>query len=305
MAIIWLDTATIMTPNAERPSFQFTLRQLMAVTTLTSIFLSLACWAYRRGLALSLVVTVCVLSLALLALGIRTYRKVVCALGAVGFAMSLLVLSEGVSVLLFIDMGVVAISLGTVVMAFPKALRNLVRRNCYRGDGSFSKRRADRETAHLLHFGCNLVVLPLLVLLLANLLVVAVHNTVMPLPMVLNAFSRFDADPDVWKAKLRGDIKEQYEQWYEKQGKPIADARLVAVDLWSTWPFVLLAVVTLGLICWRLTMYSFVKSFDELRERLLDRRFEYDLLDGGPGPSPEHVVARRGFSAWLDPGNHE
>ena len=187
-----------MTASVERPAFQFTLRQLLTVVTLTSVFLSLTCWAFRQGISPGLTVTACLLSLAAFALGIRTHHKALCMLGGVGFAVSLLVLSAEVSVLLFIDVGTVVLLVGTVAMNFPPALRNLIHRNCYRRDGGFSKYRADRETAHLLRFGCKLFPLPILVLLLANLAVFVVHTTVM-LPLLSTPTAGMSCQPaSVW-----------------------------------------------------------------------------------------------------------
>jgi hypothetical protein len=122
-------------------------------------------------------------------------------------------------------------------------------RNVTRLDGTLSKRRLHREVKHVSSLIGELLLVLVTAASVSGLLLLVIHEYVVPLPMVAGMLSQFDLDPVQWEFNIEhgelGDMGAQYEIWSQSQGFSGASARFWQEFLWVQW--VVLAVMGFAL----------------------------------------------------------
>lgn len=134
--------------------------------------------------------------------------------------------------LLTVNIAVVVVGSLVLLTCLPKRLRARLLR-----EGGF----ADCWTSILLILGLALIPL--------NLLILYVHWQVIPIPMALEAVSRFDPDPEAFREKIEGassaNLRAEHFRFLQDRGLDKDAAHELQRDLWCSWP---LFILTWGLI---------------------------------------------------------
>lgn len=111
-----------------------------------------------------------------------------------------------------------------------------VKMNCYRLDGSFSRRRLHREARAFFDYAATIAV-PLLLSFLSIFVVASyVFSYVIPLPLVVDSFAAFELDSQAWRENL-ADVKQEHGFFLRKLGVKATTVQQVQSSMWHEWPF--------------------------------------------------------------------
>lgn len=190
--------------------------------------------------------------------------------------------------LLFFNLAVGAVLLLGMGFAVPRRIRTIAAGNCFRQDGTFSRRRCRREIKHGCKLATNLLAALFPTIIGINSILVLVHGLIIPIPLAFGAFACFHPDPEAWQANLShsggGDLVSEHEEWLSRRGFGSEGIEVVQNALWEGWwLFAGLALIGCVLV-WRYVAKVFIAALEEFEPKLLERQFGYHVLDTGVPP---------------------
>jgi len=138
---------------------------------------------------------------------------------------------------------------GFMILMIPSPIVRVALQNCNRRDGSRSRKRTVSELKQFGNYLASFLVLVLFAAGTAGGSLVAVHQYIIPIPIVVDVLRAFDIDRAVWEAKLEeggpADISAKYESWGLQNGYSIDHLRFWEESLWKGWCF----FAVCGLLC--------------------------------------------------------
>lgn len=140
--------------------------------------------------------------------------------------------------LMVVQVVIIVGSVELLARNLPARLRDASRDNCYRVNGSWSRRRAAYERRAMFKLRTDLLAVFLIVALSGNALVYLVHSYVMPLPMVAQSFAAFRPNSEAWRDEIRAQrIDDRFEAWNRSQKREshAATSRRAQL-LFGAWP---------------------------------------------------------------------
>ncbi len=195
--------------------------------------------------------------------------------------------------MLWILLLLIALLLAGLVLVTPARTFRLARANARRPDGSAHPERRRAEAEHFAGFVAELLLAPLFAVVLAGALVVGVHEYVMPIPMIADVASMFDADMAVWDERMEtgklGDVGVVYHNWRLSQGHSAASADFWRAFLRHYWPVLLgLTLLFAALQYWFWTRYY--ARVVEAYHGGVRRRHERYRREDSHGPPPKDLA---------------
>ena len=172
--------------------------------------------------------------------------------------------------------------IGFLFRGIPASLCKASRDNCYRIDGSISSRREKRERAARAKIRSDLFAILLIVALSGNLLALAIHSLVIPLPVAAETLALFNFDADSWRDAIRDrSLDRQYSEWVaiEHAGNSHLDQKQHFVK--ATFPVVVCAALAWLVGSFVLIWYSYLSTMREYDRGIKVRFMEYLNLDIG------------------------
>lgn len=178
----------------------------------------------------------------------------------------------------FVVLGVVEF----LVRRMPRKLQELSQQNCFRLDGSLSRRRTAIERRATRKVRWDLLAVVLIIAFTGNWLLVTIHTQVIPLPLAARSMQLFDLDIENWKHNLRqAEVDAEYERW------ATGDAALSATDLrdrtmfvWRSWPSVVFFCglwVVVSTLCLRRAYLKSLKEFAIGLQRRSEANINMDI----------------------------
>lgn len=180
----------------------------------------------------------------------------------------------GLALVLF---GVPLFVMTAPLVVLPPRARRAAARNCFRSDRSFSRHRASHEARAIIDLGGTMFVVLLIVLAPLAVAAVAVHSSVIPIPLAIEAVQTDFSNSEAWELNPRRgpyeSIAQRHERFVLSRGGTLQDARAIQKVLWTTAPFVAIVwvasmFVLAGWIC-RLSRVAFCEYHQGLRTRTM------------------------------------
>lgn len=164
----------------------------------------------------------------------------------------------------------------------PQGLMKASEDNCFRLDGGRSRRRSAQERKALRKVRKDLFAVFLIVAITGNVLVLAVHTQILPLPIVGKAFSVFSLDTKEWQDNLQATrVDDMYEAWSRSKRGSTQDAVESQKLLWMGWPIVALGAAAWVLGCMYWLSFAFSKTLQEFESGITARSQKNLHLDVG------------------------
>lgn len=170
------------------------------------------------------------------------------------------------------------VCLTVLCLSVPKKCWVSARINCYRLDGSFSRRRFGREARAFIDYA-SLVAIPALFVALGLFVASSFFfSRVIPMDMVVEGASLFDLDPDVWRENL-GQVQAEHQLFLQKKGVGIDDVQKTQSALWDSWPMVAVGAVLFGAGFFLLLVKCMARSVVYLAAGIRRRKKAYSKID--------------------------
>ncbi|MGO8744787.1 MAG: hypothetical protein ACLQNE_02240 [Thermoguttaceae bacterium] len=193
-------------------------------------------------------------------------------------------ISDFLWIVLLLNLWAMLSTVFALALGFPAPLRNYIKQNCFRADGTFSDRRAHREMRHLADSALPLLAFFAALLLLVNMLATIVHTSVIPLPIVARAVNEFRLDGHKWRKHIEDTgARKEYERWYRETSVNPEGEEFWETVLWHGWPLFLGIPAVAGFFALKFFRKAWLGSLFRLQEGVLDRRQEYFFRDLGLG----------------------
>ncbi len=126
--------------------------------------------------------------------------------------------------LMMSELLVIFIVAGLLYRNVPFALSNASRDNCFRVDGTLSRRRKWLERKAKLKVYTNLLAVTALVAMAGNLLVLWIDASILPLPLASETISLFSSDLHAWRDRIAdANLDTVYSNW-RYSGEEVSDA---------------------------------------------------------------------------------
>ena len=107
----------------------------------------------------------------------------------------------------------------------------------------------------------------------------ALHNTIIPIPIAMDIFSVFDIDPAAWEHAIEeeeiGDVGAKYEDWSRSKGFSPKTAQFLQKHLWSNWAFYLVLAFYLLASFYLFVIRICICITSYYRKGLLERKETY------------------------------
>ncbi|MFO7738785.1 MAG: hypothetical protein R6V46_09950 [Desulfatiglandaceae bacterium] len=155
----------------------------------------------------------------------------------------------------------------------------LAMRNCVRLDGTMSWARTFGELTRLVKLTAVWVFAPLFFVSINIIILYALHNTIIPVPMAIDIFSVFNIDPVAWEHSIEkealGDVGAKYEEWSRSRGFSLETAEFLQKHLWSNWIFYLIFALYLLAAFYFLVIRLCISITSYYKKGLLKRKETY------------------------------
>lgn len=170
-----------------------------------------------------------------------------------------------------------------LISNIPKSLQTQSQANCFRLDGSRSRRRAWRERRALGRIRSDLWAAFLIAAFIGTGGVFVIHIFLFPVGLMPDVWSAFLDNPTDFKSGLRQrHIDDKFFNWSRSWSTTGgAHIRQRAQMLWSSSPIVLALAFASLVACLGLVRYSYLRTLREFHERVNARTIEYLNLDSG------------------------
>ena len=127
------------------------------------------------------------------------------------------------------------ICLGVLCLSLPRQCWAAVKMNCYRLDGSFSRRRLSREVRAFMDYATTVAVPALLAFLTMFVVASFLFSYVIPLNLVVDSFAAFEFESDAWRANLT-EVQKEHGGFLRRIGFDSETVQKVQSSLWHEWP---------------------------------------------------------------------
>ena len=173
------------------------------------------------------------------------------------------------------------VALGTCIEVLarnvPSSIARLQKSNCFRQDGTWSKRRAKIEESGRTKLRIELGKACLLVALVTNIAGWFVHREVIPIPVAAEALSSFRMSETDWKDQLSDD-ELRLDNWLSSSAHLSPSEALTRKRmLWRGWPVALLAAFLWLAGCVAYVTSAYRHALNELRASAKFRSEQYQL----------------------------
>lgn len=127
------------------------------------------------------------------------------------------------------------VCLGILSLSLPRECWAAVKMNCYRLDGSFSRRRLSREVRAFLDYVTTVAVPGLLAFLTLFVVATFLFSYVIPLNLVFDSFAAFEFESDAWRQNLT-EVQQEHGGFLRRVGFDDETVQKVQSSLWHEWP---------------------------------------------------------------------
>ena len=152
-----------------------------------------------------------------------------------------------------------------ILATLPYRQLGLAFKNCYRLDGTFSRKRARIEISQLTNFFAELFIIPIMVVAVTVGGLLIVHKTIIPIPLVVDIAEMFSINPEKFEVRTEegelGDVGLVYEEWSDERG--FSSRRNLAMRKFLKDNWVALGLIGLALLIiyyWFMTQYYVVSA---------------------------------------------
>lgn len=170
------------------------------------------------------------------------------------------------------------------LLTFPWRLAAVAAGNAHRTDGSFSRKRARIEVRSGFSFMTEVLLAPILATTMIMGSLFVVDRYVIPLPLLRDVVSLFDAKFDVWDERMEsgrfGDVGLTYGEWAKSRGYSANTSYTIRKFVKNNW--LALTIVAVGgavFIYWFVVQY-YLSALIQYRNKVFGRREQYRVVDG-------------------------
>ena len=193
----------------------------------------------------------------------------------------------------------ILIVVGFLCRGIPTALCKTSRDNCYRIDGSKSSRREAREHIAKSKIRSDLFAILLIVALSGNLLALAIHSLVIPLPVAAETLALFNFDIDSWRDAIsNSNLDRQFSEWATSEHADNTQMDQNQHFVKATFPAVACAALAWLIGSFSLIWYTYLSTMREFNVGIKSRFTEYLNLDIGRLQSSEPADGSREHRAF-------
>jgi hypothetical protein len=173
--------------------------------------------------------------------------------------------------------------LALALFAFPWRLARIAASNSRRVDGSISRKRAGIELKQGSSFMADVLLVPVLATSLFMAAFFVVDRYVIPLPLLRDVLSLFDAQFAVWDENMEsgqfGDVGVTYGEWARSRGYSENTGYSIRKFLKNNWlALVVVSVVAGAFFYWFTTRY-YLSALKAYNKKLMRRRENYRYVD--------------------------
>lgn len=170
------------------------------------------------------------------------------------------------------------VCLTVLCLSVPKKCWVSARINCYRSDGSFSRRRFGREARAFIDYA-SLVAIPALFVVLGLFVASSFFfSRVIPMDLVVESANLYDFDSDVWRENLV-QVQAEHQLFLRNKGAAIEDVQRTQRVLWASWPTVALGAVLFIAVFYLLLVKCMARSVVYLAVGIRRRKKVYARID--------------------------
>lgn len=157
----------------------------------------------------------------------------------------------------------------------PFALFNASRDNCFRVDGTLSRRRKWLERKAALKVYTNLLFVTALVAIAGNLMALWIDASILPLPLASETVSLFSTDLNAWRDRIAdANLENIYSNW--RNSGPVGSEATIEPNFVKTTFPTILGIALFWLVCGTILMlkiYRFSLSQFELGIRMRNKEY--------------------------------
>lgn len=157
----------------------------------------------------------------------------------------------------------------------PFALFNASRDNCFRVDGTLSRRRKCLERKAALKVYNNLLAVTALLAMAGNLMALWIDASILPLPLASETVSLFSPDLHAWRDRIAdANLENVYSNW--RNSGPVGFEATIEPNFVKTTFPIILGIASFWLVCGTiliLKMYRFSLSQFELGIRMRNKEY--------------------------------
>jgi len=193
------------------------------------------------------------------------------------FLATLFTFGESWLSLIVFELVVVYICGEVLVANLPAKLRDDIRLNCIRMDGTLSTKRQSLEKTALAKLRWDIRIVLLLVFAPTTMLIWIIDREVVPVTI------GFDALVDIRRTAATGDedltsTKSSFEKWKTSNSNGLSVDEHKAL-LKQVWILLVIGAIVWLATCWFLVRSSYIRQLKEFANRIQTRRQEYSLYD--------------------------
>ena len=160
----------------------------------------------------------------------------------------------------------------------PTSIQYRIKANYIRKDGSKSQRRKRAEMRAIQKLRRDLYTVVGIAFVVINVMILVIHDEVIPLSIGLDAITSFSASEQTWKENLR-DEEQQFDRWSEMNHKSPEEIETHKRVIWASWPFIVMAFLAVFAACFVFIKAAYVQSLKELSDSIDQRALRYAHLD--------------------------